>query len=120
VILGAVAADYIADGQATSSRDGSWPHGSIEIPAILLGGQAVSFSPERSSDGQRFAARPSRRAVVGDLLAISPALPVCWCGPHGGSLVSQYHQPVLPYGLKIAFGCVNWRRWPLSWVMGRE
>ena len=40
VILGAVAADYIAGGQATFLAGWLLPHGSIEIPAILLGGQA--------------------------------------------------------------------------------
>src|SRR5205085_8303174 len=40
VILGAVIADYVAGGQ--SAFLGGWllPHGSIEIPAILIGGQA--------------------------------------------------------------------------------
>ena len=40
VILGAVAADYIAGGQGVFLAGWLLPHGSIEIPAILLGGQA--------------------------------------------------------------------------------
>ena len=40
VILGAVMLDYIAGGQAVFLAGWLLPHGSVEIPAILLGGQA--------------------------------------------------------------------------------
>ena len=40
VILGLVAADYIAGGQGVFLAGWLLPHGSIEIPTILLGGQA--------------------------------------------------------------------------------
>ena len=40
VILGAVSADYILGGQGVFLAGWLLPHGSIEIPSILLGGQA--------------------------------------------------------------------------------
>ena len=39
-ILGAVAVDYVADGQTRFLLGWLLPHGAIEIPAILIAGQA--------------------------------------------------------------------------------
>ena len=106
VSLGAVAADYIADGQGTFLAGWLLPHGSIEIPALLIGGQAGFILAAAligwggaNSRTQRF------RAVASDLLAVvagSAALLV-WAGLVE-AFISQYHRPVIPYGLKIAFG----------------
>ena len=106
VSLGAVAADYIADGQGTFLAGWLLPHGSIEIPALLIGGQAGFILAAAligwggaNSRAQRF------RAVASDLLAVvagSAALLV-WAGLVE-AFISQYHRPVIPYGLKIAFG----------------
>ena len=41
VILGAVALDYVVDGQLVFLLGWILPHGSVEIPAILLAGQAI-------------------------------------------------------------------------------
>jgi len=106
VILGAVAADYIAGGQATFLAGWLLPHGSIEIPAILLGGQAGFILAGaligwggRTSRSERF------RAVAHDLFAImaGAAVLLVWAGLVE-AFISQYHQPVIPYSLKIGFG----------------
>ena len=106
VILGAVAADYIAGGQATFLAGWLLPHGSIEIPAILLGGQAGFILAgaligwgSSSSRSERF------RAVGHDLFAIvaGAAGLLVWAGLVE-AFISQYHQPVIPYSLKIGFG----------------
>jgi len=106
VTLGAVAADYVAGGQAKFLAGWLLPHGSIEIPAILLGGQAgfilaaaVIGWGGRASRTERF------RAVMHDLLAIAGGAAglLVWAGLVE-AFISQYHQPVIPYGLKIAFG----------------
>ncbi len=106
VSLGAVMQDYIAGGQATFLAGWLLPHGSTEIPAILLGGQAgfvlagalIGWGSHRSR-AERF------RLVGGDLFAIiaGAAGMLVWAGIVE-AFVSQYHQPVIPYALKIGFG----------------
>ena len=105
-VLGAVTADYIAGGQSTFLAGWLLPHGSIEIPAILLGGQAGFLVAGaligwggRGSRAERF------RAIAPDLIAIigGAAVMLVWAGLIE-AFVSQYHQPVIPYNLKIAFG----------------
>ncbi|HLK67835.1 MAG TPA: stage II sporulation protein M [Bryobacteraceae bacterium] len=106
VSLGAVMQDYVAGGQSTFLAAWLLPHGSIEIPAILLGGQAgfilagalIGWGSHRSRT-ERF------RLVAGDLLTIvaGAACMLVWAGIVE-AFVSQYHRPVIPYGLKIGFG----------------
>ena len=106
VSLGAVAADYIGGGQSTFLAAWLLPHGSAEIPAILLGGQAgfilagalIGWGSHRSRT-ERF------RLMASDLFAIvaGAAGLLVWAGLVE-AFVSQYHQPVIPYGLKIGFG----------------
>ncbi len=106
VSLGAVMFDYITGGQGLFLAGWLLPHGSIEIPAILLGGQAGFILAgaligwgEHTPRAQRF------RAVSGDLFAIAggAAAMLVWAGIME-AFVSQYHQPVLPYALKISVG----------------
>jgi uncharacterized membrane protein SpoIIM required for sporulation len=106
VILGAVMFDYVTGGQSVFLAGWLLPHGSIEIPAILLGGQAGFILAgaligwgEHTPRAQRF------RAVSGDLFAIAggAAAMLVWAGIME-AFVSQYHQPVLPYALKISVG----------------
>ena len=106
VTLGAVMFDYITGGQSLFLAGWLLPHGSIEIPAILLGGQAGFILAgaligwgEHTPRAQRF------RAVSGDLFAIAggAAAMLVWAGIME-AFVSQYHQPVLPYALKIGVG----------------
>jgi uncharacterized membrane protein SpoIIM required for sporulation len=106
VSLGAVAADYVGGGQSTFLAAWLLPHGSIEIPAILLGGQAgfilagalIGWGSHRSRS-ERF------RLIGADLFAIvaGAAAMLVWAGIVE-AFVSQYHRPVIPYGLKIGFG----------------
>src|SRR6185369_13110264 len=106
VSIGAVAADYIGGGQAAFLAGWLLPHGSTEIPAILLGGQAgfilagalIGWGSHRSR-AERF------RMVGSDLFAIVAGAGglLVWAGIVE-AFISQYHQPVIPYSLKIGFG----------------
>jgi uncharacterized membrane protein SpoIIM required for sporulation len=107
VMMGAVAADYIQGGQGVFLAGWLLPHGSIEIPSLLLGGQAGFILAGALIGWGGRATRSERlRAVSHDLFAIiaGAACMLVWAGTIE-SFVSQYHQPVLPYSLKIAFGC---------------
>jgi uncharacterized membrane protein SpoIIM required for sporulation len=122
-VLGAVAADYIAGGQATFLAGWLLPHGSVEIPAILLGGQAGLMLAGALIGWGNHAPRAERfRAIGHDLVAIviGAAVMLVWAGLVE-SFVSQYHQPVLPYALKIGFGVCELTALTafLGWV-GRE
>ncbi len=109
VILGAVAADYIQAGQTKFLCGWLLPHGAIEIPAILLAGQA-GFILARAliGWGDRTSRRERMGAVSNDLLTIAggAAVLLVWAGIVE-SFFSQYHEPVLPYAVKIAFGSVE-------------
>jgi uncharacterized membrane protein SpoIIM required for sporulation len=123
VILGAVAADYIAGGQGTFLAGWLLPHGSIEIPAILLGGQAGFILAGALIGWGSGLSRTARlRAIAGDLFTIiaGAACLLVWAGMVE-AFVSQYHQPVLPYALKIAFGvCELVALAAFLWWTGRE
>ena len=106
VILGAVAADYVAAGFGTFLTGWLLPHGSVEIPAILLGGQGgFILAGALIGWGGRTTRSGRLRAIVPDLFAIvaGAAAMLVWAGMVE-AFISQYHQPVLPYGLKIALG----------------
>jgi uncharacterized membrane protein SpoIIM required for sporulation len=106
VILGAVATDYVLGGQGLFLAGWLLPHGSIEIPAILLGGQGGFILAGALIGWGRRASRAERlRAVSHDLFAIiaGAAGMLVWAGLME-AFVSQYHRPVLPYGLKISLG----------------
>jgi uncharacterized membrane protein SpoIIM required for sporulation len=123
VILGAVAADYIVGGQGVFLAGWLLPHGSIEIPAILLGGQAgFVLAGALIGWGDRTPRVQRLRAVAADLVAIvtGAGVMLIWAGTVE-AFVSQYHQPVIPYGLKIAFGLCELAALAffLGWV-GRE
>jgi len=109
VILGAVAADYVGAGYGQFLAGWLLPHGAIEIPAILLGGQAgLVLAGALIGWGERTSRAERLRAVAHDLLAIASgaAVMLVWAGIVE-AFVSQYHQPVLPYSLKIAFGVLE-------------
>ncbi|WP_269524631.1 stage II sporulation protein M [Coraliomargarita parva] len=107
--LGAVAMDYILDGQSVFLSGWLLPHGSVEIPAILLAGQGglilgrtLIFASGRKSIGARL------QAVRDDLVTIisGVALMLVWAGIIE-SFLSQYHEPVIPYAVKITFGLLQ-------------
>jgi uncharacterized membrane protein SpoIIM required for sporulation len=106
VILGAVAFDYIADGQTVFLLGWLLPHGSVEIPAILLGGQAgLILGRALIGWGTPDSLRTRFRKVTPDLATIAggAALILVWAGIIE-AFFSQYHEPVLPYWVKILFG----------------
>lgn len=109
VILGAVAADYVGAGYGPFLAGWLLPHGAIEIPAILLGGQGgLILAGALIGWGERTSRADRLRAVAHDLLSIAlgAAVLLVWAGIVE-AFVSQYHQPVLPYSLKIAFGILE-------------
>jgi len=109
VILGAVATDYIVAGQGTFLTGWLLPHGSVEIPAILIAGQAgFVLGGALIGWGRRETLRERMRAVGPDLATLigGVAIMLVWAGIVE-SFFSQYHEPVLPYAVKIAFGLLE-------------
>ena len=106
VILGLVAADYIIDGQIVFLLGWLLPHGIIEIPAILIGGQAgLVLGRALIGHGDRRAMGSRLRTVAPDAATLigGVAVMLVWAGIVE-SFISQHHQPVMPYWLKISFG----------------
>jgi uncharacterized membrane protein SpoIIM required for sporulation len=106
VILGAVAFDYVAAGKTAFLLGWLLPHGIIEIPAILVAGQGglvLAAALLGRSEGAPL--RERLRRVGPDLVSLigGVAVMLVWAGLVEG-LLSQYHEPVLPYPLKIGFG----------------
>ncbi|MEO7425890.1 MAG: stage II sporulation protein M [Fibrobacteria bacterium] len=109
VVLGAVGYDYIAAGQARFLAGWLLPHGSFEIPAILIAGQAGFLLGAQLLAGSRRggirkrlrAAAPDAAVLVGGICAM-----LVWAGVIE-AFFSQYHYPILPYWIKISFGCLE-------------
>jgi uncharacterized membrane protein SpoIIM required for sporulation len=109
VILGAVAMDYIRAGQTKFLLGWLLPHGVIEIPAILIAGQAgLILAYALIGHGRRTPLRTRLREISRDLatLICGVGLMLIWAG-FIEAFLSQYHEPVIPYLAKIAFGCVE-------------
>lgn len=109
VIMGAVGADYIQAGQTQFLFGWLLPHGAIEIPAILLAGQAgFMLAGALIGWGDPTPRRERMGAISKDLLTMmgGAAVMLVWAGIVE-SFFSQYHEPVLPYAVKIAFGSVE-------------
>jgi uncharacterized membrane protein SpoIIM required for sporulation len=108
-VLGAVALDYISDGQIVFLIAWLLPHGSWEIPAILIAGQAgLLLGRALIGWGTREGLRTRMRAIVNDLATLAGGMSIMlvWAGVVE-SFLSQYHHPVVPYSVKIAFGVVQ-------------
>lgn len=109
VILGAVAWDYIAGGQTAFLFGWLLPHGAVELPAMLVGGQAgFVLAGALLGRGQRASLAERLRASAPDVvtLCFGASLMLVWAGVVEAFL-SQYHEPVIPYAAKIAFGLVE-------------
>jgi uncharacterized membrane protein SpoIIM required for sporulation len=109
VVLGAVSFDYVQAGQTKFLLGWLLPHGVIEIPAILIASQAGFVLASALIGWNSRLSRAERlRVVAGDVLTLAAgaALMLVWAGMIE-SYISQYHQPVLPYSAKIAFGLVE-------------
>lgn len=109
VILGAVCLDYLLAGQGVFLAGWLLPHGAVEIPAILLGSQAgLVLAGALIGRGSHQGLRQRLRLVGKDVvtLVFGTAIMLIWAG-FVEAFFSQYHQPVIPYGIKIAFGLVE-------------
>jgi len=109
VILGAVILDYVMSGETAFLLGWLLPHGAVEIPAILLAGQAgLVLAGAMIGWGQSVSLQGRLRAVAPDLVTLifGITLMLVWAGIIEAFL-SQYHEPVIPYALKIGFGAVE-------------
>jgi uncharacterized membrane protein SpoIIM required for sporulation len=109
VTLGAICWDYIADGQGRFLAAWLLPHGSVEIPAILLGATAgllLGRALLDREDGGSVRARVERS--LPDILRLLWGVVVLlvWAGILE-SYFSQVHEPRLPYELKWGFGALQ-------------
>jgi uncharacterized membrane protein SpoIIM required for sporulation len=109
VIMGAISIDYIADGQSKFLAGWLLPHGSFEIPAILIAGQAgLLLGWALIGRGTRKNMSERLREISGDIVTLIGGCGVMliWAG-FVESFFSQNHEPVIPYSLKIAFGVLE-------------
>lgn len=104
--LGAVAFDYVHAGQSKFLLGWLLPHGVFEIPALLIASQAGFILAGALIGWQSRLTRSERlRAISADVFTLTAGstMLLVWAGLIE-SFVSQYHEPVLPYAAKIAFG----------------
>lgn len=109
VIMGAIAVDYVQAGQTKFLLGWLMPHGVIEIPAILIAGQAgLLLAHALIGWGNRTPLTQRLREVSPDVatLIFGVAIFLVWAGIVE-AFFSQYHEPVLPYVAKIAFGAIE-------------
>lgn len=109
VILGAVALDYIVAGESVFLFGWLLPHGVIEIPAILIAGQGgLVLGYAIIGWGTGHSLKTRMRQVTPDVVTLifGVAIMLVWAGIIE-AFFSQYHEPVIPYSLKIGFGVVE-------------
>ena len=109
VILGAVALDYVLAGETTFLLGWLLPHGAIEIPAIILAGQAgLVLAGALIGWGKPIPLKSRLRKISGDLVTLifGIAIMLIWAGIIE-AFFSQYHEPVIPYAAKIGFGSLE-------------
>jgi uncharacterized membrane protein SpoIIM required for sporulation len=109
LMLGAVAVDYILAGETKFLVGWLLPHGSFEIPAFLLAGQAGLILASALIGWRKPLRLRERLKLVSDdimTMMFGVALMLVWAG-FVESFFSQYHEPVLPYSIKITFGCIE-------------
>jgi uncharacterized membrane protein SpoIIM required for sporulation len=85
------------------------PHGAIEIPAILLAGQAgLILASALIGWGKPLSLRMRLRKISADLVTLifGVAVMLVWAGIIE-AFFSQYHEPVIPYAAKIGFGILE-------------
>lgn len=109
IILGAAALDFIHAGQSAFLLGWLLPHGAIEIPAILLAGQAgFILAGALIGWGKRISLKKRLRTVAPELVTLLGGLAVMliWAGIVE-AFFSQYHEPIIPYNAKIIFGVIE-------------
>jgi uncharacterized membrane protein SpoIIM required for sporulation len=105
VLLGAVAVRYTQQGFGLFMTAWLLPHGVFEIPSILIAGQAGFYLARlllRKREDRNV--RQSMREWL--VLVAGLAMMLVWAGIME-AFFSQHHEPVLPYGLKIAVGAAE-------------
>ncbi|MBF0432628.1 MAG: stage II sporulation protein M [Fibrobacteria bacterium] len=120
MLLGAVVFDYIAGGQALFLTGWLLPHGIIEIPAIVIAGQAgLVIAHALIGRGSMLPLKDRMKVVSGDVVTLlgGTAVLLVWAGIVEAFL-SQYHDPVLPYSYKIAFGLTELVVFGLFLILG--
>ncbi len=118
VILGLVGVDYVLAGQSVFLAGWLLPHGVIEIPAILIAGQGgLMIGQALIGYGDRAPFAERMRALGPDLATLigGVAVMLVWAG-FVEAFHSQYHEPVIPYAVKIAFGLTELA--VLIWFLG--
>jgi len=109
VILGAVSLDYILAGETKFLIGWLLPHGAIEIPAIILAGQTgFVLAGALIGWGKRISLKMRLQQIFGDLVTLifGVAIMLIWAG-FVEAFLSQYHEPVIPYSVKIGFGVIE-------------
>jgi uncharacterized membrane protein SpoIIM required for sporulation len=109
IMVGAVAVDFVRAGQSKFLLGWLLPHGVVEIPAILIAGQGgLMLAMALIGRGQRMSLRARLRAVSKDLVTLifGVGLLLVWAG-FVEAFLSQYHEPVIPYSVKITFGLIE-------------
>jgi uncharacterized membrane protein SpoIIM required for sporulation len=100
VMLGAVVVRYTQQGFGLFMTAWLLPHGVFEIPSMLIAGQAGFYLARlllhRKEDRD---VRQSMREWL--VLVAGMAMMLVWAGIME-AFFSQHHQPVLPYGFKVA------------------
>jgi uncharacterized membrane protein SpoIIM required for sporulation len=100
VLLGAVAVHYTQQGFGLFMTAWLLPHGVFEIPSILIAGQAGFYLARlllRRREDRKV--RQSMREWL--VLVAGLAMMLVWAGLME-AFFSQHHEPVLPYGFKVA------------------
>jgi uncharacterized membrane protein SpoIIM required for sporulation len=109
IILGATALDFVHAGQSTFLLGWLLPHGAVEIPAIVLAGQAgFILAGALIGWGRRVSLKKRLRTVAPALVTLlcGLAMMLVWAGIVE-AFFSQYHEPVIPYDAKIIFGTLE-------------
>ena len=109
IMIGAIAVDYVRAGQAKFLLGWLLPHGVVEIPAILIAGQAgLMLAFALIGWGKRVPLKTRLREVSQDLVTLifGLGLLLVWAG-FVEAFLSQYHEPIISYSMKIAFGLVE-------------
>jgi uncharacterized membrane protein SpoIIM required for sporulation len=120
VILGAVTLDYIRAHETAFVLGWLMPHGVIEIPAVLIAGQAGLIVGGALIGGRdRSTLRQRLRAIGPDVMILigGVAVMLVWAG-FIEAFFSQMHEPVIPYAAKIAFGAAELAL--LVWFLNRR
>jgi uncharacterized membrane protein SpoIIM required for sporulation len=109
IMIGSVAVDYASAGQTKFLLGWLLPHGVIEIPSILIAGQAgLLLAYALVGWGRRLPLKARLREVSQDIVTLifGVGLLLIWAG-FIEAFLSQYHEPIIPYSAKIAFGLVE-------------